>query len=53
MLQSSLPTPAEKLWQNTEEGMNMKAFKMKKKGAPVLELELYVQMLVFQEQKLV
>lgn len=52
MLQSSLPPRAEKPWQNAEEGMSMTDLQNEEE-APGLELESYVQMLVFQEQKLV
>lgn len=43
----SLPTPrAEKPWQNAEEGMWMTDLQSEDR-APCLELESYVQMLVF------
>ena len=54
MLQSSHPpTPrAEKPWQNAEEGMSMMDLQSEEE-APRLELDSYVQMLVFQKLKLV
>lgn len=48
---SPLPR-AGKPWQNAEEGMLMTDLQSEE-GALGLELESYVQMLVFQEQKLV
>lgn len=53
MLQSSpAPPGAETPWQNAEDGMLM-TDPQREEGASGLELESYVQMLVFQEQKLV
>lgn len=47
------PTPtAEKPWQNAEEGKLMTGLHSEQRP-PGLELESYVQMLVFQEQKLI